>query len=162
MDVKVPALSAAAITGKTAFEANCATCHGVMAAGTGKGPPFVHDIYNLGHHADGAFFLAVRFACGSTTGPMPPQRQVTELQVVAIVQYVRELQIAGMPHRHRQCRSAPDLLGALSQISIDQELAGPENLRRCNQEGPVRRRIRVCHIAEEFPAGAEAPLQGMW
>lgn len=106
VDVKVPDLSAVAITGKTAFEANCAACHGAKAAGTDKGPPLVHDIYNPGHHADGAFFLAVRLGVRQhhwPYGDMPPQRQVTEPQVAAIVQYVRELQAANgigyRPHR---------------------------------------------------------------
>ena len=49
VDVKVPALSMLAIDGVTAFDANCATCHGLNAAGTDKGPPLVHDIYNPGH-----------------------------------------------------------------------------------------------------------------
>ena len=89
VDVKVPDLSAVAITGKAALEANCAACYGAKAAGTDKGPPLVHDIYNPGHHADGAFFLAVRLGVRQhhwPYGDMPPQCQVTEPQVAAIVQ----------------------------------------------------------------------------
>lgn len=106
LDVKVPALSMLAIDGKTAFDANCATCHGLNAAGTDKGPPLVHDIYNSGHHADGAFFLAAKLGVRQhhwPYGDMPPQRQVTEPQITAIVQYIRELQVANgigyRPHR---------------------------------------------------------------
>lgn len=106
VDVKVPALSMLAIDGKTAFDANCATCHGINAAGTDKGPPLVHDIYNPGHHADGAFFLAAKLGVRQhhwPYGDMPPQRHVTEPQVAAIVQYIRELQLANgirfRPHR---------------------------------------------------------------
>ncbi|MFZ2156316.1 MAG: cytochrome c [Bradyrhizobium sp.] len=106
VDVKVPALSMLAIDGKTAFDANCAACHGFNAAGTDKGPPLVHDIYNPGHHADGAFFLAAKLGVRQhhwPYGDMPPQRQVTEPQVTAIVQYIRELQVANgigyRPHR---------------------------------------------------------------
>lgn len=106
VDVKVPTLSMLAIDGKTAFEANCATCHGLNAAGTDKGPPLVHDIYNPGHHADGAFFLAAKLGVRQhhwPYGDMPPQPQVTEPQVAAIVQYIRELQVANgigyRPHR---------------------------------------------------------------
>lgn len=106
VDVRVPTLSMLAIDGKTAFDANCATCHGLNAAGTGKGPPLVHDIYNPGHHADGAFFLAPKLGVRQhhwPYGDMPPQRQVTERQITAIVQYIRELQVANgigyRPHR---------------------------------------------------------------
>ena len=106
VDVKVPDLSAIAASGKIAFESNCAACHGVNAAGTDKGPPLVHDIYNPGHHADGAFFLAARLGVRQhhwPYGDMPPQPQINEQQIAAVVQYVRELQVANgigyRPHR---------------------------------------------------------------
>lgn len=106
VDVSIPNLSMLAVNGKTSFEANCAVCHGLNAAGTEKGPPLVHDIYNPGHHADGAFFLATKFGVRQhhwPYGDMPPQHQVSEQQVAAIVQYIRELQVANgiayRPHR---------------------------------------------------------------
>lgn len=104
--VKVPPLSDAAKSGKVAFDANCASCHGTNASGTDKGPPLVHDFYNPGHHADGAFFLAAKLGVRQHHwgfGNMPPQPRVTERQLAAIVRYVRELQIANgityRPHR---------------------------------------------------------------
>lgn len=104
--VTVPALSAAARTGKGAFDANCASCHGENGAGTGRGPPLIHDIYNPGHHADDAFFLAARRGVRRhhwRFGDMPPQPQVSAAQMRAIVRYVRELQAANgiveRPHR---------------------------------------------------------------
>jgi len=104
--VKVPSLSDVATRGKAAFDANCAPCHGVNASGSDKGPPLVHDIYNPGHHADGAFFLAAKLGVRQHHWPfgnMPPQPQVTEEQLKAIVLYVRELQSANgityRPHR---------------------------------------------------------------
>jgi mono/diheme cytochrome c family protein len=106
VEVKIPRLSALAVEGKAAFEANCATCHGRNAAGTAKGPPLVHDIYNPGHHGDGAFFLAAKLGVRQHHWPygnMPPQPQVAEPQLAAIVQYIRELQVANgigyRPHR---------------------------------------------------------------
>jgi mono/diheme cytochrome c family protein len=106
VDVKEPRLSEIAVAGKTLFDATCAACHGLNAAGTDKGPPLVHDIYNPGHHDDGAFFLAARLGVRQhhwPYGDMPPQLQATEQQVSAIVQYVRELQVANgigyRPHR---------------------------------------------------------------
>ncbi len=106
VNVKVPDLSAIAINGKTAFDANCAACHGQNAAGTDKGPPLIHNVYNAGHHSDAAFVIAAKIGVRQhhwPYGPMPPQPQVTEEQVTAIVQYVRELQAANgidyRPHR---------------------------------------------------------------
>ncbi len=106
VSIKVPVLSAVAVRGKAAFDANCATCHGVNASGTDKGPPLIHNIYNPGHHSDAAFFFAARQGVRAhhwPYGDMPPQPQVTEAQVKDIVVYVRELQRANgigyQPHR---------------------------------------------------------------
>lgn len=106
VDVRVPELSPAARTGKTAFDAYCAACHGVNAAGSDKGPPLIHDIYNPGHHADEAFFLAAKRGVRShhwRFGDMPPLEQASEPEIAAIVRYVRELQQANgigyRPHR---------------------------------------------------------------
>ena len=104
--VKVPTLSTVAIRGKTAFDANCAACHGANASGTDRGPPLIHDIYNPGHHGDGAFFIAARQGVRRhhwPYGDMPPQPHVSEAQVKDIVAYIRELQrangIGNQPHR---------------------------------------------------------------
>lgn len=95
--IKVPEFSALALKGKKAFDANCGACHGKNAAGTDKGPPLVHNIYNPGHHGDQAFYLAAKRGTPQHHWPygnMPPQPQVTERQIAAIVQYVREMQRA--------------------------------------------------------------------
>jgi len=95
--VNVPELSLAARSGKKAFDDTCARCHGVNAAGTGNGPPLIHDYYNPGHHADGAFFLAIARGVRQhhwNFGNMPPQRQVSEEQAGLIIRYVREMQAA--------------------------------------------------------------------
>ena len=104
--VRVPELSNLAARGKVAFESTCATCHGVNGAGTDQGPPLVHDIYNPGHHADGAFFIAATRGVRQhhwRFGNMPPQPQVSQDQLAAIVRYVRELQVAnGITYRPHQ------------------------------------------------------------
>ncbi len=104
--VRIPALSAMAVRGAKAFDANCAQCHGANAAGGDRGPPLVHEIYNPGHHADAAFFFAVKRGVRRhhwAAGDMLPQPQVTEDDVYAIVRYIRELQEANgifyKPHR---------------------------------------------------------------
>ena len=95
--VTVPELSAAAAAGETAFDKNCVQCHGANAAGSEQGPPLVHDIYNPGHHGDGAFVRAAQQGVRQhhwPFGDMPAQPQVSEEEVAAIVRYVRELQVA--------------------------------------------------------------------
>ncbi len=106
VEVKVPALSEIAQRGETSFSKNCAACHGVNAAGSQKGPPLVHDIYNPGHHGDGAFSQAARRGVQRhhwPFGDMPPQPQVTNEEVAAITRYIRALQAANgilyKPHR---------------------------------------------------------------
>lgn len=106
VNVVLPArFSSVAADGRILFQRTCAACHGENAAGTGRGPPLVHDLYNPGHHSDDAFVLAARMGVGShhwPYGDMPPQPSVTEAQVRAIARYVRELQaangIATQPH----------------------------------------------------------------
>jgi mono/diheme cytochrome c family protein len=95
--VVVPELSQTAQEGERIFAANCAGCHGVNAAGSKKGPPLVHDIYNPGHHADQAFILAARLGVRQHHWPfgnMPAQPQVSETDIRAIIEYVRDLQTA--------------------------------------------------------------------
>ncbi len=90
-------LSALALEGKVAFDRNCAVCHGQEGRGTTQGPPLVHDIYNPGHHGDPAFIAAARRGVRShhwSFGDMPPQPQVTDAELQAIIRYVRELQEA--------------------------------------------------------------------
>ena len=52
-------LSQNAQIGQLAFEAKCAACHGLNAAGQdGVAPPLVHIIYEPSHHGDEAFHRA--------------------------------------------------------------------------------------------------------
>ena len=76
---------------------NCATCHGTDLQGTDQGPPFLDDVYEPGHHGDGAFLLAVDR--GVTPhhwdfGPMPPIDGLSGAEVADIVAFVREQQRA--------------------------------------------------------------------
>ncbi len=99
VEVKLPEqLSPAARIGKRAFEAKCATCHGVNAAGqNGVAPPLIHRTYEPSHHSDMAFVAAAQNGVQSHHWPfgnMPPVKGVTRADVKAIVAYVRELQQA--------------------------------------------------------------------
>jgi mono/diheme cytochrome c family protein len=84
--------------GAQAFEAKCAVCHGVNAAGRdGMGPPLVHVIYEPSHHGDQAFHLAVMNGVRGHHWPfgnMPAVEGLTTGDVDAIVSYVRALQRA--------------------------------------------------------------------
>jgi mono/diheme cytochrome c family protein len=95
--VTVPQFSPVGSAGKEAFDAVCAACHGTNGAGSDKGPPLVHNIYNPGHHADAAFYLAAKRGVRQhhwQFGDMPPQPLVSDEEIAGIVQYVRELQLA--------------------------------------------------------------------
>jgi len=99
--VTVPALSPLAKTGERAFAADCARCHGVNGAGTDRGPPLIHDLYNPGHHPDAAFVRAVRYGVRQHHWPygnMPPRPEVSDAELAAIIRYVRELQRANGIH----------------------------------------------------------------
>ncbi len=88
---------APATGGAAIFERRCAGCHGREAKGTDKGPPLVHKIYEPSHHADMAFYLAVRQGVKShhwPFGDMPPVTGVSDEEVAQIIAYVRGLQRA--------------------------------------------------------------------
>lgn len=97
-DIVMPArLSSPAQMGQIAFEENCASCHGRKAAGTDKGPPLIHKIYEPSHHADFAFQRAARFGVQAhhwRFGDMPPVESVNDKQIEWITRYVREVQRA--------------------------------------------------------------------
>lgn len=94
--VNVPELSATAELGKVAYEENCASCHGVNAAGQdGVAPPLVHKIYEPNHHGDASFLLAAKNGVRAhhwRFGNMPQIKGVTDQDLDNIVVYVRALQ----------------------------------------------------------------------
>jgi mono/diheme cytochrome c family protein len=96
--VIVPELSASEKEGEAAFNARCASCHGINAAGQdGVAPPFVHRVYEPGHHGDQAFLVAAQLGVRAhhwRFGDMPPVEGITEAEVSSIVTYVRALQRA--------------------------------------------------------------------
>ncbi|MBW7851693.1 MAG: cytochrome c [Rhodospirillales bacterium] len=105
--VNIPAqFSQIALAGAKEYEVNCASCHGANASGTDQGPPLVHDIYNPGHHADEAFYRAAKNGVPRhhwMFGDMPPQPQMNRLSMQAVIQYVRELQVAnGIVYREHR------------------------------------------------------------
>ncbi len=95
--VKTTQLSATAANGGKLFAAKCAACHGANAAGSNKGPPLVHKIYEPNHHGDGSFLAAARNGARAhhwPYGDMPPVPGISDKEVAQIVVYVRELQRA--------------------------------------------------------------------
>ena len=85
-------------SGMTAFNANCALCHGPNAAGTTQGPTLIHRVYEPNHHQDFAFRNAVRNGVPShhwQFGDMPPVPGLSDQEVDSIICYVRELQRDG-------------------------------------------------------------------
>ena len=96
-DIRVPDLSPLAAAGQSAFDANCSGCHGADGGGTGQGPPLIHPLYNPGHHGDRAFVFAAKRGVVRhhwKFGDMPPQPQVSDADIAAIIRFVREVQQA--------------------------------------------------------------------
>ncbi|MBV1788083.1 cytochrome c [Marinobacterium sp. D7] len=97
VDVTVAALSKMGETGQRAFNQTCAECHGENGAGTMKGPPLVHQIYNPGHHNDKSIYNAMRNGVRQhhwPYGDMPKQASVGFMESTAIVKFIREMQEA--------------------------------------------------------------------
>jgi mono/diheme cytochrome c family protein len=81
--------------GATVYGAQCRACHGPAGRGTDQGPPLVHGYYVPGHHADLAFYRAVKQGVVQhhwEFGDMPAQPQIPPTEVADVVAYVRGLQ----------------------------------------------------------------------
>ena len=91
-------LSQNAQSGKSGFEAKCAACHGVNAAGQdGVAPPLVHKVYEPSHHGDESFQRAASLGVRAHHWPfgnMPAVEGLTRGDVKMIIAYIRELQRA--------------------------------------------------------------------
>ncbi len=99
VEVMLPeTFSSNAQLGQLAFEAKCAACHGVNAAGQdGVAPPLVHVIYEPGHHGDESFQRAAAMGVQAHHWPfgnMSPVEGLTRGDVTMIIAYIRELQRA--------------------------------------------------------------------
>jgi mono/diheme cytochrome c family protein len=93
----LPKLTPEQQEGHALFEANCAACHGENAAGSDRGPPLVHPVYEPSHHGDMSFVLAARQGVRAhhwRFGDMPAIDAVSDEQVLRITAYVRALQRA--------------------------------------------------------------------
>ena len=98
VDVVVPAaFTEQQMMGEIAFDAHCAACHGVNAAGRdGVAPPLVHKIYEPSHHGDEAFQRAVALGVQAHHWPfgnMAAVEGLSRADVGTIVSYVRALQV---------------------------------------------------------------------
>lgn len=90
--VQDPVLVAA---GDVLYQASCASCHGSDLRGTDSGPSLLSVVYQPGHHADGAFVLAVLNGVRAhhwNFGDMPPVPGLSQDDLVRIIAYVRENQ----------------------------------------------------------------------
>ena len=95
--VNMPELSVVERQGHEMFAANCATCHGVNAGGTGQGPPLIHIYYEPNHHPDAAFYSAIAVGVRQhhwSFGNMPPVEGLSEEQSGKIIAFIRAVQRA--------------------------------------------------------------------
>jgi len=82
-------------SGRQLYARNCAACHGRLLNGSNQGPPLLHKIYQPGHHADLAFYNAVKSGTRAhhwPFGDMPAQPQVSPKEAAHIIAYVRSRQ----------------------------------------------------------------------
>lgn len=98
LQVAIPTLNLTEQNGERSFNTNCATCHGVNAAGESNlGPSFINKIYEPSHHGDHAFVIAARNGVRAhhwSFGNMPPVPSVSDNDLVEIIAYVRAIQKA--------------------------------------------------------------------
>jgi mono/diheme cytochrome c family protein len=95
LEVYAPKLEGLEVKGFELFHAKCASCHGENTAGSEKGPPFVHKVYESTHHVDASFYNAVKRGVQAHHWPygnMPAIKGVSDDQIAAIVAYVRKVQ----------------------------------------------------------------------
>ncbi len=81
-----------AARGEARFDVYCARCHGAGARGGRQGPPLVNAIYRPAHHADLAFYWAVRDGVRQhhwQFGDMPAIAGLSAEDVADIIAYVR-------------------------------------------------------------------------
>lgn len=94
-------LTASEERGKEAFAARCGECHGANGAGSDKGPPLVHRIYEPSHHPDEAFEVAMRLGARAhhwRFGDMPPVEGIAAEEIPLIIDFVRAVQRANGIH----------------------------------------------------------------
>ncbi|HHH48569.1 MAG TPA: cytochrome c [Gammaproteobacteria bacterium] len=78
--------------GERLFRAHCARCHGQAGMGSDQGPPLVHSVYRPAHHADLAFYWAVKDGVRQHHwhfGDMPAIEGLAPEDVAHIIAYVR-------------------------------------------------------------------------
>jgi len=81
--------------GEKHFHDNCARCHGQQARGSELGPPLVNEVYRPSHHANLAFYWAVRDGVKQhhwQFGDMPPIEGLSPQDVADIIAYIRREQ----------------------------------------------------------------------
>lgn len=81
--------------GEETYQEICASCHGSNLRGTAAGPPFLHEVYEPGHHPDAAFYRAVQEGVQPhhwDFGPMPPVLTLDEEEIAQVIAYVRSEQ----------------------------------------------------------------------
>ncbi len=92
----LPEIEGSYANGQLLYQSNCMSCHGEALGGKkGLGPPFVHGYYKPGHHADIAFYRAIKLGVTAhhwQFGNMPPVPSLSEADAAEIIKYIRFVQ----------------------------------------------------------------------
>ncbi len=91
------AIDTTGVDGALVFANSCAVCHGRGLRGTSSGPPLLDARYRPGLHADEGFVTTIRLGVRQhhwQFGNMRPVEGLTDAQIAAVIQFIREEQRA--------------------------------------------------------------------
>ncbi len=81
--------------GAEVYAESCASCHAADLRGTDKGPSHLSIVYEPGHHGDESFRQAIANGAPQhhwTFGDMPAVQGLSDTDVEAVIEFVREEQ----------------------------------------------------------------------
>ncbi len=81
--------------GSALYQEHCASCHGSDLRGTEQGPSHLSKVYEPSHHPDASFRIAITRGASAHHwgfGDMPPVPGLSDAEVTAIIEFIREQQ----------------------------------------------------------------------
>jgi mono/diheme cytochrome c family protein len=90
-----PGDGTASADGAAVYAASCSSCHGADLRGTNRGPSQLSIVYEPAHHSDDSYRSAIANGVQPhhwNFGPMPPVRGLSEVEVEAVIAFIRSVQ----------------------------------------------------------------------